>query len=83
MICKMVFTSKSYFHLMEAGTLEKGDGYDAFHSGYYRWHGALYRRKRGKVQQNVEHLLCVTEDEYTEFISISLQIRYLCTMCLK
>ena len=53
---------------MEEGTLEKGDGHDNFRSGYCRWHGPLFRRKRGKDQQNVEHLLCVIEDEYTQII---------------
>ena len=48
--------------------LQKGDGHDAFRSGYYRWHGPLYRRKRGKDQHNVEHMLCWIEDEYIEII---------------
>ena len=56
-------------HLMENGTLQKGDGHNAFRTGYYRWHGPLYRRMQGRDEaQNKEYLLCMIEDEYTEII---------------
>ena len=48
MICKIGFTSIGYMRLMENGTLQKGDGYNAFRNGYYRWRGPLYRRMRGR-----------------------------------
>ena len=66
MLCKIGFTDIGYMHLMETGTFPKGDGFNAFRNGHYRWHGPLYRRMRGKYQQNFEHLLCMTEDEHTE-----------------
>ena len=68
---------------MEEGTFEKGDEHNAFRSGYYRGWGPLYRKKCGKDQHNVERLLCLIEDEYTEIISSSLQSFYLCTMWLQ
>ena len=69
MICKIGFTGIGYMHLMETGTLQKGDGSNAFRNGYYRWHGPLYRRMRGREHlQGTEHLLCMIEDEYTELV---------------
>ena len=66
MICKISFIAIGYMHLMENGTLQKGDGTDASRHGYYRWRGPLSRKVCGRDQQNIEFLLCMTEDEYTE-----------------
>ena len=37
----------------------------------------------GKDQQNVEHLLCMIEDEYTEIIQMTVQFALLFPMCPK
>ena len=76
MICTFGITSIGYMHLMENGTLQKGDGHNPFRTGYYRWHGPMHRCMKGRDEaQNTEHLLGLFENEYTEIIEATMSER--------
>ena len=49
-VCTLKITPLWYFALMEAGTLQKGDGSNHYRDGYFRWNGRSSKRELSSIK---------------------------------
>ncbi len=68
-VCTWKNKPVGYFALMEAGTLEKGDGSNHYRDGYFRWNGPLFK-ERTVIHKGANEVLFRIMDEFMKIVKI-------------